>query len=140
MTSQATISELNEFIAAWKNDNADIKKAFIQFKENLFKKENITFSFKGRAGVSYSLRAKHDNQKDRDLFVMVDVIDDDPKARWLSVCFYEDLLTDPEEKGDLIPEGLAGDDGYCFDLDEWVDEDVNYIEARIDEAFKNASK
>ena len=140
MTNKAPIPELETFIADWNSDTTQMKKAFLQFKEYLYKKENISFSFKGRAGVSFSLRAKHDNQKDRDLFVMVDVIDDDPNERWLSVCFYGDLLTDPEEKGDLVPEGLAGDDGYCFDLDEWIDEDVAYIEARLDEAFNNAAK
>lgn len=140
MTPQTTIPELEAFIADWDTGSEDMKKAFLQFKDFLFKKENITFSFKGRAGVSFSLRAKHTSQKDRDLFVMVDVIDDDPDERWLSVCFYGDLLTDPEEKGDLVPEGLAGDDGYCFDLDEWIEEDVAYIEARLDEAFNNAAK
>ncbi len=140
MALQRTIPDLEDFIASWENNSDEIKKVFLQLKTHLFKKENITFSFKGRAGVSYSLRAKHDNQKDRDLFVMVDVIDDDPNERWLSVCFYGDLLTDPEEKGDLVPEGLAGDDGYCFDLDELIDEDVAYITARLDEAFNNAAK
>lgn len=140
MTSQQTLKELEDFIADWEIDQADMKKAFLQFKDHLFGKDNISFDFKGRKGVSYSLRAKHEKQTDRELFVMVDVIDDDPEERWLSVCFYGDLLTDPDEKGDLVPEGLAGDDGYCFDLDEYSDEDVDYITARLDEAFNNAGK
>jgi hypothetical protein len=37
---------------------------------------------------------------------MVDVIDDDPEVRWLSVCFYGEMITDPDEAGELIPEGL----------------------------------
>lgn len=140
MTSQQALTDLEAFISSWENSSAEMKKAFLHFKDHLFKKDNISFDFKGRKGVSYSLRAKHDNQTNRDLFVMVDVIDDDPDDRWLSICFYGDLLTDPEEKGDLVPEGLAGDDGYCFDLDEYSDEDAAYIEARLDEAFKNAGK
>jgi hypothetical protein len=100
----------------------------------------VSFAFKGRAGVSYSLRAKHENQKGRDLFVMVDVIDDDPEARWLSVCFYGDLITDPDEKGDLVPGGLAGDDGYCFNLDEWDENEIAYLEERLGEACANASR
>jgi len=140
MTSQQTLTDLEDFISSWENSSADMKKAFLQLKDHLFKKDSISFDFKGRKGVSYSLRAKHDRQTNRDLFVMVDVIDDDPEDRWLSICFYGDLLTDPEEKGDLVPEGLAGDDGYCFDLDEYSDEDIVYIEARLDEAFENAGK
>ena len=70
---------------------------------------------------------------------MADVIDDDPTERWLSVCFYGDMVTDPDEKGDLIPEGLMGDDGYCFDLDEYDEEGVEYIKARLTEAFESAA-
>ena len=140
MTSQQVLTDLEGFISGWKTDPADMKKAFLHLKDHLFKKDNISFDFKGRKGVSYSLRAKHDKQTNRDLFVMVDVIDDDPEERWLSVCFYGDLLTDPGEKGDLVPEGLAGDDGYCFDLDEYTGDGVAYIEARLDEAFNNAGK
>ena len=68
---------------------------------------------------------------------MIDVIDDDPKERWLSVCFYGDTIIDPDEEGDLIPEGLLGDDGYCFDL---VDADkflMTYVRQRIQEAYKS---
>lgn len=140
MANQSTIPELETFTSEWNADAARMKEAFIRFKDHLYAKEDIQFDFKSRPGVSYSLRAKHVKQQDRDLFVMVDVIDDDPEERWLSVCFYGDLLTDPEEKGDLVPDGLAGDDGYCFDLDEWDDNDVAYIEARLDEAFTNAGK
>ena len=71
---------------------------------------------------------------------MADVIDDDPKERWLSVCFYGDMVTDPEERGDLIPEGLLGDDGYCFDLDEYDEEGLNYILARLTEAHAKAAQ
>jgi hypothetical protein len=138
MTAEA-LFELNTLIDSWNDNASQIKKAFIHLKDHLEKKGGLSFSFKGRVGVSYSLRAKHDNQKDRDLFVMIDVIDDDPDARWLSICFYGDLLTDPKEKGDLVPGGLAGDDGYCFDLHEWDDEELTYLKARLDEAVLNAS-
>jgi hypothetical protein len=70
---------------------------------------------------------------------MIDVIDDDPANRWLSVCFFEDMVADPEEKGDLIPGGLLGDDGYCFDLDSAQEDEVAYIALRIREALASAS-
>jgi hypothetical protein len=70
----------------------------------------------------------------------MDVIDDDPDSRWLSVCFYPDMITDPEERGNIIPLGLLGEDGYCFDYDEWNEEFLRYLETRLDEAHENASK
>jgi hypothetical protein len=39
---------------------------------------------------------------------MIDVIDDDPTARWLSICFYGDTIEDPVELADFIHEGLLG--------------------------------
>jgi len=130
--------ELTEFIEAWEETEANIKKAFLQLKNYLEVKEDAIFSFKARPGVSYSLRAACPGQK-RELFVMADVIDDDPENRWLSVCFYGDMISDPEERGDLIPEGLLGQDGYCFDIDEEEDGLLKYIEARLDEAYQAAS-
>jgi hypothetical protein len=70
----------------------------------------------------------------------MDVIDDDPENRWLSVCFYPDMITDPEEKGVLIPLGLLGEDGYCFDLEEWDADYLQYLETRLNEAREKASK
>lgn len=140
MMPQDVLSEVNNLIETWTDNPLQTKKIFIRLKKHLEAMDNVSFAFKGRAGVSYSLRAKHNNQKDRDLFVMLDVIDDDPEARWLSICFYGDLLTDPEEKGDLVPGGLAGDDGYCFDLDEWDEDEIRYLEDRLNEACMNASK
>ena len=140
MISQDVLSEINGFLETWSSDANSMKKAFIRLEKHLSNMEGVDFVFKGRAGVSYSLRAKHDHQKNRDLFVLLDVIDDEPDARWLSICFYGDLITDPEEKGDLVPEGLGGDDGYCFNLDEWDEEELLYLEARLSEACANASR
>jgi len=132
------MKELNEFIELW--ENCFMKKAFLRFKNLLESKQNISIIFNPRPKISYSLRAKHLNQRERAFFVMIDVIDDDPSNRWLSICFYKDMITDPEEKGDLIPGGLHGEDGYCFDLEEWDENYIRYIEDRIEEAYKNASK
>jgi hypothetical protein len=68
---------------------------------------------------------------------MVDVIEDDP--RWLSVCFYGEMITDPEEKGDFVPEGLLGEDAVCFDVEERDEKLITYIETRLDEACQSAS-
>jgi hypothetical protein len=138
--SQTTTQAIDQFISEWKIDSNAIKKDFIFLKTNLETKSNIKIDFVSRPGVSFSLRAAHAAQKKRSLFVMIDVIDDDPENRWLSVCFYGEMITDPEEKGDLIPGGLLGEDGYCFDHEEGNDADIAYIQSRIDEACAAAEK
>ncbi len=130
-------NELSAFIETWEETATNIKTAFLQLKNHLQAKEDSILSFKARPGVSYSLRATCPGQK-RELFVMADVIDDDPPNRWLSVCFYGDMISDPEDIGDLIPEGLLGQDGYCFDIDEGEEGLLTYIKARLDEAYQAA--
>ncbi len=132
-----TEQELNTFIEEWKETPDKNKTTFTHFKDYLSKKEGVTLDFVSRPGVTYSLRAVHANQKEKDLFVMVDVIED--VSRWLSVCFYGDMITDVEEKGDFVPGGLLGEDAVCFDLEEQNDKLVTYIEARLDEACSNAA-
>ena len=68
---------------------------------------------------------------------MIDAISDDPQRRWLSVCFYSNTITDPEERGNLIPEGLLKEDGYCFDVEAWDEQDLRYLERRLDEAYRH---
>jgi hypothetical protein len=130
--------EIESFIAQWAEGPEKNKKAFIGFKEHLESMSGVNLSFSPRPGLTYSLRAGHARQKDKPLFVMVDVIEDDP--RWLSVCFYEDMIGDPEEKGDFVPAGLLGQDARCFDLNQYDEEVVRYIKARIDEACMAAAR
>jgi len=132
--------ELNSFISEWQTDLNHIKKDFLSLKTHLENKSKIKIDFIARPGVSYSLRAAHAAQQKRSLFVMVDVIDDDPDNRWLSVCFYGEMISDPDEKGDLIPGGLLGEDGYCFDHETGSESDILYIQQRIDEAYTAAEK
>jgi len=138
--SKPTLQAIDQLISEWQTDTNNIKNDFLFLKNNFEKNPNIKLDFVARPGVSYSLRAAHSAQKKRSLFVMVDIIDDDPENRWLSVCFYGEMITDPDEKGDLIPEGLLGEDGYCFDHEEGNDADIAYIQARIDEAYSAAEK
>ena len=134
-------NEMSEFLEGWTNDPQDMKGAFIRLKERMSGKEHVTFTFISRPGVSYSLRAAMDNlgERERPLFVMIDIIDDDPENRWLSVCFYDDMVEDPDEKGDFVPGDLLGEDGLCFDLDEHDEALISYVGQRIDEAHANMS-
>jgi hypothetical protein len=132
------MTELDQFLAGWQDNDTRIKQAFEELATHLKTLNRSQLTFTARPGVSYSLRPRHDRQQNRSLFAMVDVIDDDPDNRWLSVCFYGDMITDPKENGDLIPGGLLGEDGYCFDLDEYDAGLLAYLKERLSEAHGNA--
>jgi hypothetical protein len=133
-------SEITSFIESWRDDPKSMKQCFLKFYEGFSSGSDVHLGFVARPGVSYSLRPRHRAQQDRELFAMVDVIDDDPQDRWLSVCFYEDMITDPEGRGEVIPGGLAGSDGYCFDLYDSDAGAVDYIVARLKEAEASAAR
>lgn len=130
--------DLNTFIDDWVETPEKSKQVFLGLKEYLENSDGVTLEFIPRPGVTYSLRAVHSAQKEKNLFVMVDVIEDDP--RWLSVCFYGEMITDPDEVGDFVPEGLLGEDAVCFDIEEKDDQLVRYVQVRLEEACTSASR
>jgi hypothetical protein len=132
--------EIQKFIDNWTETESKNRQAFIEIFEHLKTFEDTTLEFNARPKVSYSLRPRHNSQKNRSLFAMVDVIDDDPEERWLSICFYGEMITDPGEAGELIPEGLLGEDGYCFDLYEYDTDEINYLKQRLTQAHNNAKE
>lgn len=127
--------ELDTFITDWTEDPNGVKDVFLTIRATLESLENASVAFIARPGITYSLRGTKTTQDERPVFVLADVIDDDPSARWLSVCFYGDTITDPDELGDLIPGGLLGQDGYCFDVEDG--DGVEYLVERIREAYSN---
>jgi hypothetical protein len=110
---------------------------FNRLKNWLASQQGVTLDFIQRPGVTYSLRASHANQKKRTSFVLVDVIEDD--VRWLSICFFAEMTSDPGEMGDLVPQGLLGEDALCFDIDAYEEQTLQYIEERLAEACLAAS-
>lgn len=133
-------NELQQFLTAWEKGDNNVKGVFEAACALLAGISGVALDYKGRPGVSHSLRARHQAQKKRSLFVLVDVIDDDPSARWLSVCFYADLVSDPEERGDVVPGGLMGEDACCFDVDGPDEAGQAYLLARLREAANAAAK
>ncbi len=131
--------EVETFIEQWQAGEAMLRSCFVELYRLVSALDRTSLAFVARPGVSYSLRPRHAGQRDRDLFAMIDVIDDNPEERWLSVCFYGDLITDPQERGELIPGGLAGSDGYCFDLYEADEAAVAYLKDRLLEAWSHAA-
>lgn len=132
--------ELTTFVDTWTTDPNLTKACFTALKSHLEGLDGIKLDFVPRPGITYSLRAAHENQTKRNLFAMVDVIDDDPADRWLSVCFYNELVDDPKDLGDEVPGGLMGEDAKCFDLYEGDDEMVRYIKERLQAACLAAAK
>lgn len=129
--------ELDQFLADWQETPERNKEIFLRLQQGLAAREGVKLNFIPRPGLTYSLRAAHENQTEKPLFAMVDVIEDQP--RWLSVCFYGEYITDPEELGDYVPEGLLGEDAVCFDLEEWDEKLIGYVEDRIAEAGQKAA-
>ena len=139
-TMNATLQEVEDFLAGWDDRQAAMRNCFKDLYQTVAGLEGVMLQFVARPGVSYSLRPRHQQQQGRDLFAMIDVIDDDPAARWLSVCFYQDMISDPEERGEIIPGGLAGSDGYCFDLYQPDQDALAYLRARLREAGQAAAR
>ena len=132
---QSSEAEIASFLRGWESGEKQHVKKWLQlFLSTVKAMDNIELQFVSRPGVSYSIRPKNRNRKDRDFFAIIDVIDDDPAERWLSVCFYGDMISDPEERGEVIPGGLAGSDGYCFDMVEDDEGLAYYIVDRLAEA------
>lgn len=132
------LESLDKFIDDWGEDSAGNKRAFVYFREVLAQMEGVVLEFIEREGITYSLRAKHSLQSKKPLFVMVDVIEAEP--RWLSVCFYAEMIDDPEARGDFVPGGLLGEDAVCFDVEGYSDEINEYLRYRIKEAALKAAE
>lgn len=134
------MTECMAFIDQWTEDPNGVKPVFLQYKDLLASCEGAKLTFNARPNITYSLRGAVEGSG-RDLFVMVDVVDDDPAERWLSVCFYDDQVSDPDELGDWAPEGLAGQDARCFSIDSGDEaEMVAFTAERIREAFLAAQQ
>ncbi|ADW18087.1 hypothetical protein Despr_1939 [Desulfobulbus propionicus DSM 2032] len=130
-----TRQAVNAFVEAWAATPEGNRQGFVRLQELLMSKKDVQLAFHPRPGVTYSLRASVPGQE-RPLFVMVDVIEDQP--RWLSVCFFGDMVRDPEERGAFVPGGLLGQDALCFDLEACTAEALSYVEARIEDAYAAA--
>ncbi len=129
---------LEKFIASWQEEEAGSKASFLRLVDFLAAQPGIRLDFQSRPGLTHSLRASHLSQKKRPMFAMVDVIEGEP--RWLSVCFYDELISDPEERGDFVPGGLLGEDARCFDLEGWEETATGYLAARLAEACRNGQE
>ncbi|PIE58400.1 MAG: hypothetical protein CSA33_02985 [Desulfobulbus propionicus] len=125
--------ELDIFLDQWQESEKGTKKAFVQLRNYLEQMKKVAVQFHARPGITYSLRGVLASDPENSLFVMVDVIEDVPK--WLSVCFYGAMITDPDGKGDFVPAGLLGEDAVCFDIEVYDEQELAYVEQRMAEAY-----
>lgn len=132
-------SEVSEFLGNWTIDPLNAKASLMEYLDILLAGTGVSLAFKARPGISYSLHAVNPAQMDRAFFALLDVVDDNPAERWLSVCFYADMTTDPEQLGDIVPDGLDGHDAICFNLDGDDPQMRDYIADRLREAAANSA-
>lgn len=128
--------EIQDFFAQWAEDS-DIKKLCEVLYAHMDDCSGVKLEFVARPGVSYSIRML--GQRPEDVAALLDVIDDDPTDRWISLCFPDAFVTDPEEEGDLVPNGLNGNDARCFSIDVLADATEGYMKARLSEAANAVS-
>ena len=127
------VQDIEHFLKEWPEHSATCRRLFEYLSDTLKSLAGVKLEFIARPGITFSLRAARTIERGRPLFTMVDVIDAEP--RWLSVCFYADMISDPGEQGDYVPNGLLGEDGLCFDIEDDNNDYITYIVGRINEAY-----
>lgn len=140
MGSLADDRQFREFLEQWPAGLAGLKRAYLQLKDWAEALPGVAGGFLARPGVSHSLRfdlAPRPAGRQRPVFFLVDVVDDGGE-RFLSVCFYEDETTDPQDLGNAVPQGLFQETGYCFDLEDDDPDFLAYLRQRLGEAHAAA--
>jgi hypothetical protein len=142
MTSQEDPQQiLKRLLDRWPAPQRPLRQAFAELTGAAVRWPDVAWTIIERPEISFSWRATLDplpEGRSRPLFCMIDVILSETEPWWLSACFYEDEISDPAEEGDAIPQGLLGETGYCFDLEEFDPERIGYLSQRIHEAFLSA--
>lgn len=142
MSSPRPLPELERFLSQWPAAQAGLKRSLTTLRAWAEALPGAALSFVARPGVSHSLRFDLDPRpvgRQRPVFFLVDVVAS-AGERFLSVCFYEDEVTDPEDLGNAIPQGLFMETGYCFDVDDYDEDQMAYLRARLLEAHAAAGR
>ncbi len=142
MIADAEQKALRQFLDTWPSDQQGLKDAYVEFVEMVKGLPDTECRFVSRPGISHSFRANAEEgrtERKRPVFLLMDVVSEKDGPYWLSLCFYGDEIQDPDEEGDAIPQGLFGETGYCFDMDEYDEAKQEYLKTRIEEAHKAAT-
>lgn len=142
MSTPTPQPELELFLQQWPAAQAGLKRALTTLRAWAEALPGATLAFVARPGVSHSLRFDLDPKpagRQRPVFFLVDVVASAGEL-FLSVCFYEDETSDPDELGNAIPQGLFMETGYCFDVDDYDEAQLTYLHARLQEAHAAAGR
>lgn len=126
--------DLRAYLDVWTHDPRRVKPLFAAIAEAMAGC-GAHLELVVRQGITASLRAAAPGPKTgpRPLIALADVVED-PQGRFLSVCFYDDEVADPEERGQSVPRGLLDEDARCFDIDGPDPDILPYLAIRLSEA------
>lgn len=133
--------QLATYLEQWPTAQATVKKVLMELRAAALALDGAAESFVARPGISHSLRydlSPRPEGRQRPVFFLIDVVEFEG-LRCLSVCFYEDEIQDPRELGNAIPQGLFQETGYCFDVDDYDREQIDYLRGRLSQAHRNAT-
>ena len=134
-------SSVQEVLAGWPADQEGLARAFEELTRSAAQMTETVVEVITRLGVSHSFRATlidPSGKRVRPVYFLVDVVVSSSDPWFLSVCYYEDEITDPEELGNPIPQGLFQETGYCFDVEAYDPELLGYLRDRLAEAHARA--
>lgn len=143
MSSNPEAAELQQFLDQWPASQDGLKKSLLSYRQGVLALPGVREMFLARPGVSHSLRWDLDPRpagRERPLFALVDVVPLGGEEMMLSVCFYEDEVSDPHGLGNAIVQGLFAETGYCFDLEAEAPALVAYCLRRAAEAHAAAGR
>ena len=134
-------SSVQAVLAEWPADQEGLARAFEELTRAAAQMTQTVVEVITRLGVSHSFRAAlvdPEGKRVRPVYFLVDVVVSSTDPWFLSVCYYEDEITDPEELGNPVPQGLFQETGYCFDVEDYDPALLGYLRDRLAEAHARA--
>jgi hypothetical protein len=133
------LPDFEPILGSWPSGQRGLMDAFLDLARAALSWPDVQPSLVSREGVSHSFRAGGGQpDRTRPVFFLVDVVVSAADPWFLSVCFYENEITDPDGLGNPIPKGLFDETGYCFDVDDYDADQIQYLKDRLAEARQAA--
>lgn len=131
--------EIDCFLRDWGLDSLEVKRLFSQLYKLLQGCPALTLHWDARPEVVYSLRAALKEAKSPGIsgdVALIDIIDDDPEERWLSIRLNAELIGCCHKEWEILPGGLSGHDALCIDVDENEEGLSDYLVELFEDALK----
>ncbi len=136
MSTSQRFPPVRELLDSWPRPQAALKEILLQLLQKAGSFSGLGLELVSRSGVSHSLRFSI--ARKRPVVFLIDLVDLGGGDLMLSVCFYQDEISDPQELGNAIPQGLFQETGYCFDVEQGDAALLPYLAARMDQAWQAA--